>query len=409
MRACRIILQLILACGIASPAAAQDAALAKLHAVLEPMRSAAADDMRGATPALMSVKHGLRDWIEARLSALPAGGDEHVFAASLNQDLQQADLFCAAISAPTTNRCSARDPYQWDMIGYIDTVHLERREGLLFIRTRVGILCGGDDSAYAYEWHGDRWQRIWAYEQPIASGADYQPQDISGFRVSSPDRRTHERLLLLLGYETRCTSNWHRVYFRLWRLPPGDAGARLLLDGAEPAFFANEPPIEGSVSGDKATVEFRAGSLDPDVHSYEAVRRYDVHGDKLTRMAPVALGPRGFTEEWLRGEWAEVSAWIAPGSRAALQSSYTQLHPLYAKLGGYVGDHSQHCRKSADLWQVGIGFGAADTPKRNAFFLVRWQPPYRFQMAAISGTPRADCDQPDVSADADRTLFQDWR
>ena len=410
VRARWVILQLVLACWIAPPAVAQDPMLAKLHAVLAPMRSGPAKDMRGATPSLMDVKHGLRDWIDARLPALPADGDEHVFTARLNEDLRQADLFCVAASDAKRDRCDhSQEAADWNATGYIGTVQLERREGLLFVRTRVGILCGGDDSAYAYERRGDRWRRIWAYEQLIASGADYQPQDISGFRVSPSDQRAHEGLLLLLGYETWCTSNWHHIYFRLWRLHPGDAGARLLLDRAEPAFFANEPPIAGSVSGAKATVEFRAGSLDPDVHSYEAVRSYDVQGDKVTRTAPVALGPRGFTEEWLRGEWSEASAWIAPGSRAVLQLSYTQLHPLYAKPGEYIGGHSQRCRKSADLWQVGIEFDAAAAPKRNAFFLVRWRPPYRFQMVAVRGAPRADCDQPDAAADADRTLFQDWR
>ena len=404
-----LILQVILACAIASPAAAQDAALATLHALLAPMRSGAGKDMRGATPALMDVKHGLRDWIEARLPALPVNGDEHVFAARLNQELQQADLFCVAAADARKDRCDhSQQAADWDATGYIGAVQLGRREGLLFVRTRVGILCGGDDSAYAYERRGDRWQRVWAYEQPIAPGVDYRPQDITGFRVSSPDQRLHARLLLLLGRDIWCTSNWLPIYYRLWRLRP-DGDTKLLVNGAEVAFFSNDPPIEGSVFDHDATIEFKAGSLDPDFHSYETVRRYEVQGDKVTRTEPVALGPRGFTEEWLRGEWSEVSAWTAPGPRAALQSSYAQLHPLYAKRGEYIGDHTQHCRKSSDLWQVGIGFGAADTPKRNAYFLVRWQPPYRIQMVAVGATPRADCDQPDAVADADRTLFQDWR
>jgi hypothetical protein len=388
---------------------AQDAALATIHATLEPMRAGVKNDMRGATPALMDVKHGLRDWIERHLQELPADGDEHVFAARLNHDLQQADLFCAAASDLKKDRCDHSPDADWSATGYVEAVRLERQERLLFVRTRVGILCGGDDSAYAYERIGDRWRRIWADEQSIASGVEYRPQDITGFRVSGPDRRSPERLLLLLGHETWCTSNWYRVYFRLWRLRPGDAGARLLFDGAEPAFFAKEPPLEGSVSDNDATVEYTAGSLDPDFHSYEAVRRYEIRGDTVVRGEPVALGPRGFTEEWLRRDWADASAWAPPDSRAALQVWHARLDRGRPLTGEYIGDHTQRCSKGSDLWQVGIGFGAADKPKSNAFFLVRWEPPYRFQMVAIRSKPRADCSEADKSADADRTLFQDWR
>ncbi|MBV8537668.1 MAG: hypothetical protein JO128_18880, partial [Alphaproteobacteria bacterium] len=393
-------LPLAFACGCATPPAPRaDVSLAEIHAVLEPMRAAAPNDRRDATPALMNVKHGLRDWIEARLKTLPADGDEHVFAAQLNEDLKQADLLCAAVSAPMINRCAARDPYQWDMIGFVEPVQVELRDGFLFVRTGVGIFCGGDDSAYGYELHGDQWQRIWAYEQPIETGVDYRPQDITGFRMSWPDQHTHQRLLLLLGKESWCTSNWYRVYVRLWRLHPGGTDAELLLDRAENAYFAEEPPIEGAMSDHDATIEFRAGSLDPEFHSYEAVRRYEIVGDHVTRVPPVALGPRGFVEEWLRGDWAEVSTWTAPESRTGLQSAHARLHPAYARMGEYIGDHTQQCRKSPDLWQVGIAFDALDPAKRTAHFLVRWQPPYRFQMVAVSPAPRIDCDLPDKAAD----------
>ncbi|HTP85219.1 MAG TPA: hypothetical protein VMQ11_19865, partial [Alphaproteobacteria bacterium] len=342
------------------------------------------------------------EWIESRLREFATDGDEHVFAAQLNQDLQQADLFCSAAMDPKKDRCDRSPDAGWNATGYIEAVRLERHERLLIVITSVGLDCGEDDSAYAYEWQRNRWQRIWSYEQPIALGSDYRPTHVNGVRVSSPDQRTHERLLLLLGQGTGCTSNWLPIYFRLWRLHP-DGDVNLLVDGAEMAFFSRDPPIEGSVSDHDATVEFRAGSLDPDFHSYEAVRRYEVEGDEVMWRQPVALGPRGFVEEWLRRGWSEASDWTAQASRAALQSSHAKLHSAYDKMGRYIGDHTQHCRKSADLWQVGIAFNGVE-----AFFLMRWQPPYRLQMVAVSAAPRADCDQPDASADADRTLFQDW-
>ena len=385
---------------------AADPQLAEIRATLAPMRAGAAAEtdknMRGATPALMDVKHALRDWIEARLKEFPADGDDHVFAARLNQELRAADLFCAPVAAaPNADRCAARDPAALDMTGFVEPVHLERRKGVLFVVTRVGIYCGDDDSAYAYERRGDRWQRVWAYEQEIAPGVAYGPQRISGIRVSWPDQRSHARILLLLGESTWCSSNWQNVYYRLWQVHPG--GAKLLVDGSHIAYFARHPPIEGSVAANDAVIEFRVGSLDVDVHSYEVVRRYAIDHDSAKQVGPVALGPRGFVEEWLRAPQTDIAS---PSAPADVQAWHERLQPALNKLGSYTEDHSLHCRHDLDLWQVGIAF---NEPKQDAYFLVRWRPPYRFGLVAVSATPRADCNQPDAAADADRTLFQDWR
>jgi hypothetical protein len=63
---------------VARPAYAEDGQLAEIHALLAPMRAEKHEDpeMRGAAPALTTVKHRLRDWVEARLASLDrsAGG-----------------------------------------------------------------------------------------------------------------------------------------------------------------------------------------------------------------------------------------------------------------------------------------------------------------------------------------------
>lgn len=389
----------------ASRAWADDPQLAHIQGMLAPMRAGvvADKDMRGATPALMDVKHALRDWIESRLNELPADGDERVFAARLNQELRAADLFCASVAAPATDRCAARDPAALDMTGFIEPIHLERQEGLLFVVTRAGIYCGDDDSAYAYEPRGGRWQRLWAYEQEIAPGTAYRPQRISGIRVSSPDRRSQTRNLLLLGEGTWCSSNWQNVYYRLWQLHQGNATP--LVDGSERAFFAKDPPINGSVSDTDAVVEFRAESFDLDVQSYEAIRLYKIAPGVARGVRLAAFGPRGFVEEWLRAAWDVAAAGTAPESTSA-QVWHTKLQPALKKSGSYIDEHTLRCSQDADLWQVAVEFSE---PKVDVYFLVRRLSSLQFQMAAVNSTPRADCNAPDAAADADRTLFQDWR
>lgn len=109
----------------APPARADDARLVELHALLAPMRATRSDsEMRGATPALMTVKHGLREWGEGRLSMLAEDGDEQALAVRLNDELRSADLFCKE-TAGASDRCAARE--EWEGTGFLEPVQLERQ------------------------------------------------------------------------------------------------------------------------------------------------------------------------------------------------------------------------------------------------------------------------------------------
>src|SRR5213592_3974284 len=55
---------------------------------------------RGATIQFDQIKHQLRDWIEARLVALPKDTDEKALTLQMNDDLRRAGLFQLSTSNP---------------------------------------------------------------------------------------------------------------------------------------------------------------------------------------------------------------------------------------------------------------------------------------------------------------------
>ncbi|HXZ01136.1 MAG TPA: hypothetical protein VEI03_14135 [Stellaceae bacterium] len=394
-------------------AQAQAPPLLELHAQLAPMRATRGDsEKRGATPALMAVKHELRDWIEAHLSRLAENGDEQALAVRLNEELAGADLFCKE-KDNAKDRC-AKDDGEWEGTGFLEPLHFERQEsgGLLMVRTGLGIFCGEDESAYLYEWHDGRWQRLWQTEQTIEPSKPYAPQFIAGLRASRPDDKTGRRLVMSLGYAGWCTSNWRRVFYRLWRVDPAAAAGTLLLDQAEYAYIgAHDPPLEGSVGTADALVELTIGSLDAGVHSYEAVRHYAISGDRIERIDPVALDPAAFTEEWLKNTWEQSAAWTPLRRRTFLRPWHIRFHADFIR-GEYIGQ-PQRCGKTPDLWQVGIDLKDVIEDKSSGigYFFVTWQPPYHFEMIDIRSKPRADCNQPAPPGEGLETLFpiQGWR
>src|ERR1700683_3416364 len=79
--------------------AAGDAKLETIHSLLVPMRNSGIKKVSGATPAFTAIKHQLRDLIEPRFSVLQWEGsrwipDPVVLQEQINEELNQADLFC---------------------------------------------------------------------------------------------------------------------------------------------------------------------------------------------------------------------------------------------------------------------------------------------------------------------------
>ena len=263
--------------------------------------------------------------------------------------------------------------------------------------------CGYDQSAYVYERRDKRWALLLASEQNDYDDKTYHPQRVLQVSVSPEIQRLdHPRpppLVLTLGYSPWCSSNWTMLYTRLWRAAPADVTPPPVLDRADELYRGDAPAIAaGSVTPGDVLVEYRTASIDGDVLIRPAVRHYLVGpGDKLERIAPVALGPKDFVDEWLTSKWRVAAAWSSSES-PTLARWHRVLHGEHL-LGEF--DPPRRCRVDPTIWQV--GFAPNDQPKR--FYRVRWMPPYRFTMVAVAASKRPGCDQAVPMPDDLGTLF----
>lgn len=326
---------------------------------------------RGASPILTVAKHQLRDWVESRLGA----GDPEELARSLNAELDAAQLFCAS-------QCV-------DEVAFFGTVHelqIRRSGAYLTLVAGVGILCGFDDSAYVYRSTAQGWRRVWQSEQNNYLEGAYRPQMIVSVQVS-----LRADMVLTLGREPWCTSWWHDVYYRVFRL--GSEG-RPLIDGSSWAYVPEDPPIRGRFDEDRVLVEFTVASLDPGIHSRKKVVNYKIDGNRVSRVDPLALSPRDFVEEWVGTKWNQVSQWTE-------QQSFRGWHEQHRGTLTFVYS-TMRCRGSADLWQVKSGIGKADV---GTYFLVRRTPPYVFRMVRVSQWADPSCVIPDPGVNQHGTLI----
>ena len=357
---------------------------------------------RGATPALTTAKHQLRDWIESRLAAAPNRGGKYRLQRQLNSDLRAAGLTCDYEPGPQA--CP-----DWFLLGYAGQVTVRRQRGFLVVTTRVGIECGYDESAYIYSWSPEGWRRVWQTEQNTYTREKYQPQNLHAVWIS-PYNRDNDYLVLTLGSQPWCTSNWRDVYYRAYRIG-ANLQAEPIIEGSGLAYLgAHDPPIQGSISRNDVLVEYTTSGAD---FTREAIRHYRIGRDGARRVDPLALNPGDFVLEWQSLDWKEAGRWTEEQNRKKL----SELHERLRKLSLFYENVPpvKHCA-APDLWQAAIEFAhdpdSGKAPPADQYFTVRWQPPYRFTMVQASDRPSPECTKDDPRAnDPARTLFpiQQWR
>ena len=389
---------------------ASDPHLEALRSTLLPMRAIRPDKAkgpRGATPQLTVAKHQLLDWLDSRLARLGRSVDASEVQRSFNLELRDAGLSCS-YDEPAQAHCP-----EWTLSGYVGRIMVQRSAAFVVITAGVGVECGYDESAYVYSWNGERWVRVWQNEQDVYTKDQYKPQTLHSV-LTSPYNRGNDYLVLTLGTESWCSSNWHDVYYRVFRLGP-DQQAAPLADGSEwTGVGFRYPPILGSISADDVLIEYLGRSIDSGMLVRERVFHYEIRHGEAKRTDPFALGPRDFVDEWLKTDWRESNRWSEGANRRAMLDWRTKFDK--EDIAGDFLDPTLHCSASPDIWQVGVDFtpdSEIANAKRNlAYFRVRWRPPYEFRMVDVSDKPSPDCTEEDRRADdRNRLLFpvQDWR
>ena len=408
-RYCYIVIgRLLIFIALCRTAQGSDLNLEALRATLIPMRGKQPDEAtgpRGATPQLTVAKHQLLAWLDSRLGSLSREVDSLEVQRNLNIEIRDAGLSCEE---------SAKSPCpDWTLSGFVGRVAINWRAAFLVVTAGMGIECGYDESAYIYSWNGQKWVRVWQNEQNTYTKEGYKPQTLQSVLIS-PYNRANDYLVLTLGSESWCSSNWHDVYYRAFRLGP-DQDAQPLVSGSEwTAVGFRYPPILGSISNDDVLIEYLRPSIDTGIMTREGVFHYEIQHGQVRRTDPFALSPRDFVDEWLKTDWRESSTWSEGANRRAMLDWRGKFDKE-----GMTGEFlypTMHCQATPDLWQVGLALTpsgeSANAKPTQAYFLVRWRPPYRFRMVSVTDKPSPDCTERDRGADdPKRTLFpvQEWR
>ena len=416
---------------ITAPALSAEGDLAPVAAALAKVRAThGANDLHDAGPELTLVKQALRTWIERQLPPDPKSTDPRGFvytitkedraalSARLNKSLDAAGLTCGDDGTPAS-RCPTDPAASENFHGYVGEVSIGMLDSgrYLLVVTAVGIRCGFDQSAYIYRHGPDRsWVLLLATEQNQYGKDEYAPQNFVSIGASPANVGWNDPapspLVVTLGFSPWCTSNWHGLQTRLWRASETNPTPRPLIDRSDTAFLGDDLIAAARLTQTDLLIEYRGDSIDGGTIIRTHVAHYLIQpGDRLERIAPVALSPNDFVEEWMMSKWPEAARWSDPAANPAA------LAALHARLGsthiyGEFDGKAKRCRSDPTLWQAGFS-RSADEGKRDlppVYYKVRWMAPYRFTLVDGGPKPFPGCDEEVAMPDDVGTLFplQGW-
>lgn len=151
-----------------------------------------------------------------------------------------------------------------------------------------------------------------------ASGMQYQlaPPDTNG-----------EWFLVIARTPPTCRSSSGTLRYKVLRPGPSADQARILLDRREPSDERFQPRFRLHAETDWFSVTTgneRKLDREPGVF----ITRYEVKGDTLRRLHPLALTPEDFLDAWSQLDWHEAARWSTDPKATDLQHLHSTLNQL---------------------------------------------------------------------------------
>jgi hypothetical protein len=222
--------------------------------------------------------------------------------------------------------------HKWNAYGEIVDITLDMKlgyePGILIAATQLWIPCGSSDpdsAIYVFQGRAREWQLV------LAADADFDPQGTSQesgiqFELSPPDANG-KWFLALAHAPPSCRLAPANLRYKLLRPGPSPDKPVALLDRHDPIVPKFDPPFEIQAEEDWfALTRDKKRKLDGGWGI--SIARYEVSGQKVSRIQPLAVTPEDFLDEWVQLNWEDASRWTSDSSQPGLQSWHSKLNSL---------------------------------------------------------------------------------
>jgi hypothetical protein len=222
--------------------------------------------------------------------------------------------------------------HKWNAYGEIRQIKFDWKlgyePGLLVVSTQLWIPCGNadpDSAVYVFQGIGRKWQLV------LTANPDFDPagaEDETGMQygLSPPDSRG-QWFMAVAHLPPSCRGDRSTLRFKVLRPSVNSDKPDVILaqrDKINPHF---DPAFRVDVETDWfAITEGTIRKLDgePGIR----VLRYQLSGNQTRRIAPLALIPEDFLDQWVQLNWDQASNWAGAATDTALQEWHAKLSSL---------------------------------------------------------------------------------
>jgi hypothetical protein len=220
---------------------------------------------------------------------------------------------------------------KWNAYGEISQIGFDWRSGydpgILVVSTQLWIPCGTDPDSAIYVFQG----RVREWKLVLATDADFDPiGDVqeSGmqYQLSPPD--THGKWFLAIAHSPpACGPTPASLRYKILRPGPSADEPQIVFDHREPFDPKFQPPFRLQVEEDWFALT-RGKERKLDGEPGVSIERYQISGDQISRLQPLALKPEDFLDEWVRLGGDEAAHWTNRSEDGDLQKWHSRLNTL---------------------------------------------------------------------------------
>lgn len=261
--------------------------------------------------------------------------------------------------------------HKWNAYGEIRQIKFDWKTGyepgILIVSTQLWLPCGSidpDSAIYVFQGIARRWALV------LAAESDFNPageNDETGmqYEISPPDSRGH--WFLVIAHVPPSCRRANSV-LRYKALRPGKTGDEpiLLISGRESINPFFEPAFRVDVETDWfALTQGKVRKLDGEPGI--VISRYDLSGYQMRRIAPLALTPEDFVDQWAQLSWDDAKRWTRAASDSVLQEWHSKLNGLSSDSTEIESVH--HCSGTTDgdqNWMIELSIDDRLNPSMKA-------------------------------------------
>lgn len=222
--------------------------------------------------------------------------------------------------------------HKWNAYGEIIRISFDWKLGYepdtLIVSPQLWIPCGSSDpdsAIYVFQGRARQWKLVLAADADFDSPGSTQASGLQ-YELSPPDTKGGW-FLAIAHVPPSCRETSARLRYKILRPGRSADEPRILFDRREAIDQKFDPPFDLRAETDWFALT-RGKQRKLDGEQGVSIARYEVNGEQIKRIHPLALNPEDFLDEWVQLNWDDASRWSNSSLQPDLQAWHSKLSGL---------------------------------------------------------------------------------